>query len=120
MVKKRGRVWNHWTIICKLKTHPSVKCNYCSKYYAQGFPKRMQGHLDKECQEAPNNAKSQPTNVEPQNTQTSTFDFIVEQQGITLTETEVLESNSSEIPSSYYIPLDGFEAAETNMLAEYC
>ncbi len=66
MVKKKGPVWEHWTEIRnrginnnKPNSHPSVQCNYCSKNFERAVPKRMQAHLDENCTEAPNNAKSQ-------------------------------------------------------------
>ena len=51
MVKRKGTVWKHWTIITevenneensnvKKKTHPSVCCNYCSKTFEQGTSKK--------------------------------------------------------------------------------
>jgi Protein of unknown function (DUF 659)/hAT family C-terminal dimerisation region len=71
MGKKKGIIWNHWTIISQdsatsssesrnnnSNSHPSVKCNYCSKVFDRAVPFRMQTHLDKECPKAPSNAKS--------------------------------------------------------------
>jgi hypothetical protein len=67
MVKKKGTIWNHWTIITqssienneiKPSLHPSVKCNYCSKVFNRAVPLRMQAHLN-ECLNAPSNAKLQ-------------------------------------------------------------
>src|ERR1043165_8193182 len=57
-MKQKGFVWNHWT---KLNDEKRVRCNYCTKTYAQGVPpKRMQRHLNEACRNAPDDAKSQP------------------------------------------------------------
>jgi len=71
-MKPKGAVWKHWTIISetennaennnsKKKTHPTVRCNYCSKVFEQGTSKRMQVHLNDSCSKAPNSAKTKPT-----------------------------------------------------------
>src|SRR2546429_10033881 len=57
MVKRKGTVWKHWTIITevenneensnvKKKAHPSVCCNYYSKTFEQSTSKRMQTHFN--------------------------------------------------------------------------
>jgi hypothetical protein len=71
MVKKKGTVWKHWTIITdgnteednssKKKVHPTVRCNYCSKVFEQGTSKRMQTHLNDGCSKAPISAKTKST-----------------------------------------------------------
>jgi len=74
MVKKRGSVWKHWTIITeaesneesnrtKKKVHPSVRCNYCSKHFEQGTSKRMQVHLNDSCPRAPDSAKTKTKQI---------------------------------------------------------
>ncbi|GBC16120.2 zinc finger BED domain-containing protein 1-like [Rhizophagus irregularis DAOM 181602=DAOM 197198] len=88
MVKKKGTVWKHWTIITeaesneessrsKKKTHPSVRCNYCSKVFEQGTAKRMQVHLNDSCPRAPESAKTKkqqiPELLETSDATTSTF-----------------------------------------------
>src|SRR5947199_8476856 len=86
MVKRKGTVWKHWTIITevenneensnvKKKTHPSVCCNYCSKTFEQGISKRMQTNINS-YSNAPDNAillpKQPPTILETTSTTTST------------------------------------------------
>jgi hypothetical protein len=84
MVKKKGAVWKHWTIITeesneenngsRKKTHPSVRCNYCSKLFEQGTSKRMQVHLNDSCPRAPDSAKTKVKQIsETPNATTSTF-----------------------------------------------
>jgi Protein of unknown function (DUF 659) len=87
MVKKKGTVWKHWTIIneaenneesnrSKKKTHPSVRCNYCFKLFEQGTSKRMQVHLNDSCPRAPDSAKTKTKQIseilESPNASTST------------------------------------------------
>ncbi len=83
MVKKKGAVWKHWTIIneesneenniSRKKTHPSVRCNYCSKLFEQGTSKRMQVHLNDSCPRAPDSAKIKAKQIsETPNATTST------------------------------------------------
>jgi len=83
MVKKKGAVWKHWTIITeesneennisRKKTHPSVRCNYCSKLFEQGTSKRMQVHLNDSCPRAPDSAKIKAKQIsETPNATTST------------------------------------------------
>src|SRR5437868_9148907 len=94
MVKRKGTVWKHWTIITevenneensnvKKKTHPSVCCNYCSKTFEQGTSKRMQTYLNS-CSKAPDNAKilpKQPSKIlETTSTTTSTSIPIAKKQ----------------------------------------
>jgi len=94
MVKRKGTVWKHWTIITevenneensnvKKKAHPSVCCNYCSKTFEQGTFKRMQTHLNS-CSKAPDNAKilpKQPPKIlETTSTTTSTSIPIAKKQ----------------------------------------
>src|SRR6266487_296822 len=83
MVKKKGAVWKHWTIITeesneennisRKKTHPSVRCNYYSKLFEQGTSKRMQVHLNDSCPRAPDSAKIKAKQIsETPNATTST------------------------------------------------
>ncbi len=72
MGKKKGTIWNHWTVITqnsaennKPSSHPSVQCNYCSKIFDRAVPFRMQAHLDKECLGAPDNSKLPYTELSP-------------------------------------------------------
>ena len=103
MVKRKGTVWKHWTIITevenneensnvKKKTHPSVCCNYCSKTFEQGTSKRMQTHLNS-CSKAPDNAKilpKQPPKIlETTSTTTSTSIPIAKKQKKNLTNTTI-------------------------------
>ncbi|CAG8641671.1 21575_t:CDS:1, partial [Racocetra persica] len=63
------------------KPHPRVKCNYCPKIFEHGIATRMQAHLDYNCLEAPENAKSKSKNqpTTPINTSTSTSSHISKQ-----------------------------------------
>src|SRR5256886_1761711 len=103
MVKRKGTVWKHWTIITevenneensnvKKKTHPSVCCNYCSKTFEQGTSKRMQTHLNS-CSKAPDNAKilpKQPPKIlETTSTTTSTSIPIAKKQKKNLINTTI-------------------------------
>ncbi|CAB4402730.1 unnamed protein product [Rhizophagus irregularis] len=73
MVRKKGPVWEHFQIISNIDNpHPHVQCKHCSKDFQRAVPERMQAHLNKKCQNAPNNAKSQ---TKQQNT-TSIIDNI--------------------------------------------
>jgi len=87
MVKKKGSVWKHWTIITeaesneesnrsKKKAHPSVRCNYCSKLFEQGTSKRMQVHLNDSCPRAPDSAKTKTKQISEILESPSTFTSI--------------------------------------------
>ncbi|CAG8465618.1 3017_t:CDS:1, partial [Funneliformis caledonium] len=107
MVKKKGTIWNHWTIITqssienneiKPSLHPSVKCNYCSKVFNRAVPLRMQAHLN-ECLNAPSNAKLQKT-IPIQNPIPSN----ITEHPLTNTNTPLIEKNRSK----KQIKLDNF------------
>ncbi|CAB4418420.1 unnamed protein product [Rhizophagus irregularis] len=58
--RKKGPVWEHFYIVSRHDdSHPHVQCIHCLKDFQRGVPGRMQAHLDKKCQNAPIDAKSQ-------------------------------------------------------------
>ncbi|GES73305.1 kinase-like domain-containing protein [Rhizophagus clarus] len=62
--RKKRPVWNHFNSLSRSDvSHPHVQCIYCSKEFQRAVPERMQVHLDKKCPNAPNNAKSQSSQL---------------------------------------------------------
>jgi hypothetical protein len=70
MRKKKGTIWNYWTVIAldsaknsnkNKNKHSAVNCNYCSKVFDRGVPTRMQTYLNNDCLGISDNAKSKNT-----------------------------------------------------------
>ncbi|GES85214.1 hypothetical protein GLOIN_2v1786327 [Rhizophagus clarus] len=106
--RKKRPVWNHFNSLSRSDvSHPHVQCIYCSKEFQRAIPERMQVHLDKKCPNAPNNAKSQSSQL---NITTSV---------ITNNINDEIARKKGPIWENFYI-IDKYEDSHPNVQCKFC
>ncbi|GES90277.1 kinase-like domain-containing protein [Rhizophagus clarus] len=106
--RKKRPVWNHFNSLSRSDvSHPHVQCIYCSKEFQRAIPERMQVHLDKKCPNAPNNAKSQSSQL---NITTSV---------ITNNINDEIARKKGPVWENFYI-IDKYEDSHPNVQCKFC